>query len=38
MEEQVGMMAHNEAYRRSVDQDDLMQESMLPGVGSTDLH
>ena len=30
MEEQVGMMAHNEQYKRSVEGDDLYQESMLP--------
>ena len=34
MEEQVGMMAHNETYKQSVEQDELYQESLSPKVGS----
>ena len=42
MEEQVGMMAHNEAYKRSVEEpvtggDDLYQESMKPNFDSKEL-
>ena len=46
MEEQVGMMAHNEAYKQSVETaaanhsagiDDLYQDSMVPDHGSKEL-
>ena len=44
MEEQVGMMAHNEAYKRSIEEaaataggDDLYQESMKPNFDSKEL-
>ena len=36
MEEQVGMMAHNEKYKQSVE-DDLYQESHIAKVGSNEM-
>ena len=33
MEEQVGMMAHNEAYKQSIEvPDELYQDSMVPAT------
>ena len=37
MEEQVGMMAHNEKYKQSIEADDLFQESVIPNVGSNNM-
>lgn len=38
MEEQVGMMAHNEAYKQSIEViDELYQESMMPSIGQKEI-